>query len=298
MAEQHEVPSPPKFTEEDWRKCRESGDYAPMLFEWYKFVAALCNFFACIRADSPAVRSIPLLHYAVLAGLLNRCSRLMLANVALSHEGLFGETTALIDRCIFESCVKLSWLCQTDSSERFTRFLADGLRTEVQLKAKIKSNIAVRGGHALAIEKRMLSSIDRHIQSAQLSEEQVVSTKRLPDLASMIEGMEQDRLMYIVGQRIGSHHIHGTWPSLRMHYLEEGEAGMLRPRDHNCETHVNQYVFVPMVVLSAMNSFVHFIFDDEADVEPMAGLVSSIKEEIGKVNKEVIGNDFERAEEI
>src|SRR5882672_5749559 len=140
MPDQHDVPSSPKFTDDDWRKCRDSGDYCPMMFEWYKFVGALCNFFACIRPDSSAVRSIPALHYFILVGLLNRCSRLMLANVALSHEGLFGETTALIDRCIFESCVKIGWLCQSDSDERFVRFLADGLRTEVELKAKIKSN--------------------------------------------------------------------------------------------------------------------------------------------------------------
>lgn len=298
MAEQHEVPSPPKFTEDDWKRCRESGDYCPMLFEWYKFVGALCSFFACISPDSPAVRAIPPLHYAVLIGLLNRCSRLMLANVALSHEGLFGETTALIDRCIFESCVKIAWLSQVDSDDRFTRFLADGLRTEVELKGKIKSNIEARGGEVLAIEKRMLSSIDRHIASARLSEDQIGGTKRLPDLAAMIDGLDQDRLMYIVGQRIGSHHVHGTWPSLRMHYLEDDESGMLRPRDHDCETHVNQYVFVPMVVLTAMNSFVHFIFDDEDDVTPMAGLLESIREEIAKVNKEVVGSDFERAEEI
>jgi hypothetical protein len=298
MAQQHEVPAPPKFTEDDWKRCRESGDYCPMLFEWYKFVGGLCNFFACIRPDSPAVRTIPSLHYAVVIGLLNRCSRLMLANVALSHEGLFGETTALIDRCIFESCVKIAWLCQVDSGDRFTRFLADGLRTEIELKGTIKRNIEARGGNVLTIEKRMLSSIDRHMASAQLSEDQISDTKRLPDLAAMIKGLDQDRLMYIVGQRLGSHHIHGTWPSLRMHYLEDGEGGMLRPRDHNCETHVNQYVFVPMVVLTAMNSFVHFLFDDEDDVAPMAGLLESIRQEIAKVNKEVVGNDFERAEEI
>ncbi len=240
--------------------------------------------------------AIPALHYFILVGLLNRCSRLMLANVALSHEGLFGETTALIDRCIFESCVKIGWLCQSDSDERFVRFLADGLRTEVELKAKIKSDIEKRGGEILAIEKRMLTSIDGHIESSQLSEDQIAATKRLPDLAAMIEGLDQDRLMYIVGQRIGSHHVHGTWPSLRMHYLEENDEGMLRPRDHNCATHVNQYIFVPMIVLGVMNSFIHFIFDEEDDIAPMAGLLKSIEDEITKVNKEVVGNDFERTE--
>ena len=99
MNDHHEVPTPPKFTDEEMLACREFGDFCPILFEWYKFVGALCNFFASIQQDSPAVKSIEPLHYAGLIGSLNRCSRLMLANVALSHEGLFGETTAIIDRC-------------------------------------------------------------------------------------------------------------------------------------------------------------------------------------------------------
>ncbi|MDP1537925.1 MAG: DUF5677 domain-containing protein [Burkholderiales bacterium] len=269
-----------------------------MLFEWYKFVGALCNFFSCIRPDSPAVQTIPNLHYSILIGLLNRCSRLMLSNVALSHEGLFGETTALIDRCIFESCVKIAWLCQNDSVDRFDRFLADGIKTELQLKAKIESNIASRAGQILEIEKRMLTLINRHIASTELSERKINSTKKLPDMAAMIEGLAQDRIMYIVGQKIASHHIHGTWPSLLTHYLEENEDGMLRPRDHNCETHVNQYIFMPRIVLDAMENFVRFIFIEESDIAPMINLLEAIEREIEKVNIEVIGNDFKTAEEI
>lgn len=298
MAETYEIPHSPKFTDDDWKKCRDSGDYCPILFEWYKFVGELCNFFACIRPDSPAVQTIPHLHYSVLIGLLNRCSRLMFSNVALSHEGLFGETTALIDRCIFESCVKIAWLCQDNSVDRFDRFLADGLKTELELKAKIESNIASRGGQILEIERRMLASIRKHIASTKLSENQITLMKKLPDMATMIKDLSQDRLMYIVGQRIGSHHVHGTWPSLLIHYLEENEEGMLRPRDHNCETHVNQYVFIPMIVLGTMKSFIRFISDEKNDIAPMIRLVEAIEEEINKVNREVIGNDFGNAEEI
>lgn len=298
MTEPRLVPDPPQFTDEDWRKCRDSGDYCPILFEWYKFAGALCNFFASIRPDSPAVRPIPSVHYAVLIGLLNRCSRLMLSNVALSHEGLFGETTALLDRCIFESCVKVTWLCECKATDGFLRLIADGLKTELELKAKILANVEARDEQLLEIEKRMLSSIDRHIRSSGLTEAEIASAKRLPDLAAMIDGLGHDRLMYIVGQRIGSHHVHGTWPSLRMHYLEENEDRMLVPRDHNCSTHVNQYVFVPLVVLNAMRSFIRVIFADQEDITPMEGLIESIELEIGKVNEEVVRNDFERVTEF
>lgn len=297
MNQPHDAPQPPKITDEDMRKCRESGDYCPIFFEWYKFVGALCNFFASIRQDSPAVREIEPLHYAVLIGLLNRCSRLMLANAALSHEGLFGETTGLIDRCIFESCVKVMWLCHKNTAESFTRFVADGLKTELELKAKIKSNIATREDNGtLEIEKRMLASIDRAVASSNLTESQIADAKKLPDLAAMIDGMGHDRLMYIVFQKLGSHHVHGTWPSLRMHYLEQNEDGMLRPRDHDCATHVDQYISILFALLDAMKAYIRFIFSSQDDVAPMERLIESIDTEIMKLNKEAVGNDFSLAE--
>jgi len=295
----HEVPEPPQITVEDLARCRETGDYCPVFFEWYKFVGALSNFFACIRQDSPALRTINPLHYAVLTGLLNRCSRLMLSNVALSHNGLFGETTALIDRCIFESCVKASWLCRKGSNELFTRFVADGLKTELALKDEIEAKIAAREGNGtLEIEKRMLSSISRHLRSSGLTNQQISGAKKLPDLATMLEDLGQDRLTYVVGQKLGSHHVHGTWPSLRMHYLEEDGEGILRPRDHDCPTHVNQYIMVPLVVLDAMHAFVTFVFESQDDIKPMAGLLESVVKEIQSLNEEVIGSDFTVAEEI
>jgi hypothetical protein len=293
-------PDPPKFTDEERRACRDSGDFVPILFEWYKFVSALCNVFASIQPNSPAVRKMSYTEYAVLIGLLNRCSRLMFSNVALSHEGLFGETTALIDRCIFDSCVKVAWLCENKATDNFDRFFADGLRTELELRKEISANIQSRGGAVLTIEKRMLASIDRTIRSSGLDEAEILEAKKLPDLATMITNLGGDRLMYIVGQRIGSHHIHGTWTSLRMHYLEEAHEGdgMLRPRGHNCSTHINQYVFVPWAVLAALRSFVGFVFAEAKDAEPVQGLIDSVLGEIGAINSEVVGQDFERVNDI
>jgi hypothetical protein len=105
MPNSFELPNPPVFEEARLQKCRDTGEFSPVLFEWYKYVAIIANYFACLRQDSPAVRKFPHSHYAALVGMLNRCSRLMHSNVALSHEGLFGETTAILDRCIFETSV-------------------------------------------------------------------------------------------------------------------------------------------------------------------------------------------------
>jgi len=128
------LPDPPKFSDELVEQCNQQRDYRPMLFEWYKYVGILCNIAACLDIESPAFRHIPEVHFAGLAGQLNRCSRLMLANVRLSSTGRYGETTRLIDRCIIESAIKVRWLCFKNDRESFIRYIADGLKKDLELK--------------------------------------------------------------------------------------------------------------------------------------------------------------------
>ena len=104
------LPTAPTFSDEEVRECQRTGNFEPILFEWYKFVAQLAMIVAHIQSESQAFRKIPARQFHVLVGLLNRCARLMLSNVVLSHEGRFGETTSIIDRCIFESAAKVLWL--------------------------------------------------------------------------------------------------------------------------------------------------------------------------------------------
>lgn len=59
------LPTPPSFSNEDMRKCKETGDYNPVLFEWYKFVSALAMVVTHIRRESPAFRHISPRHYHV-----------------------------------------------------------------------------------------------------------------------------------------------------------------------------------------------------------------------------------------
>jgi len=288
IEEEHILPDPPSFSEDDMRRCQETGDYKPVLFEWYKFVGSLGFVVVNIQPDSPAFRPIPAQHYHVLMGLLNRCVRLMLSNVALSHQGKFGETTAIVDRCIFESAIKLIWLCRSDSPEEFTRYLATGLKTELELKASIERNIATRDGVTLPIEERMLASIANHIDASGLTEAEIASTSNLRDLAAMIQGLGHERLFYTVGQRIGSHHVHGTWSSLLFHYLEKHEFGnsyRFAPRGHDCPTHINQFMFVPLIVLHAMADYVRYTLEQD-DANALNGLFTSTEHEIMRIYNE------------
>lgn len=286
--DRHIIPSAPKFSDEEIQHCRDTGDYKPILFEWYKFVGSLCFCVTHIRPDSPAYRRIPSQHYYVLAGLLNRCARLMLSNVALSHERKFGETTAIVDRCIFESAVKLIWLCQSASDEEFTRYLADGLKTELEFKARIEADIAESGGAILPIQARMLKSIDNHIAASGLTPDGIRSAKKQRDIAAMIDGLGYDRLFYIVAQKIGSHHIHGTWPALIFHYLEkrdDAEGFAFGPSADPCDTHINQFMFTPLIVLHAMTALVRCVLDDDG-ATAFSGLFASTEAEIMRIYNE------------
>lgn len=297
MNEQAQLPDPPHFSDEEMQKCRESGDFMPVLFEWYKFVGHICIFFAQLKRESPAAKDILPIHFAILTGLLNRCARLMLSNIALSHNGLFGETTALLDRCIFESCLKVEWLCHKGMNESYERYLADGLKTEIALEQEIADNIAKREGkQVLNIEQRMLSSIERHINVAGLNREAIIEAKKLPDVSAMLRDLGHERLMYVVAQRLGSHHVHGTWPSLLLHYLEVDD-GVFSLRDHDCETHPNQFVMTPLHVLGAVRSFIGYILKGEEAVA-IVSLLDSIQEEILKINSEMVGSDFQSAKQI
>jgi hypothetical protein len=286
------IPDTPTFSDEETQRCRDTGDYKPILFEWYKFVGSLCSVAVHIMPESPAYRAITPQHYYVLAGLLNRCARLMLSNVALSCERKFGETTAILDRCIFESAVKIMWLCHNASDEEFTRYLADGLKTELEFKGRIEATIAANGGAVLPIEARMLRSITNQIDASGLAEKDIASAKKQCDLAAMMNGLGHDRLLYIVAQKIGSHHVHGTWPALLFHYLEKrDEAGAFAfgPSAAPCDTHINQFILVPLIVLHAMRAFVqHNLEGTESD--ELCELFASTEEEITRIYMEA-GDD-------
>jgi hypothetical protein len=50
------LPDPPEISADEMRECRETGDYSPVVFQWYKFVAGVCFTFAALLQETPIVR--------------------------------------------------------------------------------------------------------------------------------------------------------------------------------------------------------------------------------------------------
>jgi Family of unknown function (DUF5677) len=226
------VPEPPRFPDELVEQCRRDRAFRPILFEWYRHVGKFCHTAARVAQESPAVRAMPPVH-AVLIGLLNRCARLIVADMRLSSTRRYSETNRLLDRCIAESAVKIRWLCQKNQSERFVAYFADSLKKDLSLKELIDANLSERGGSQLVIETRMLCSIQKCLDLAGLSKAEALAAKKLHDFASICRDLDLGDEFYLTIQRIGSNPVHWTWTELVANYLDyEGSRGF-STRDHD-----------------------------------------------------------------
>ena len=284
-------PKYPTFSDELVQQCTQSRDFRPILFEWYKYVGILCSTISCISPDSPSFQKIPPIHYGVLVGLLNRCSRLMLANIRLSSTRKYGETTSLLDRSISETAVKVQWLCYKDNVESFVRYLADGLKKDLKLKGQIEQNIENRNGSILVIEQRMLDSIQKCLTLSGLSEQDVNDAKKLPDFASMCNDLGYDDALYTAIQRLGSHAVHGSWSELVFNYLKE-ENQRFYPRDHEIDTQDVQYISIIHLVLCALEAFLKHTISDVPERREIINTLHEVDEKITEIQHLAWDPDF------
>lgn len=254
------LPEVPKITEEQLESARKSGRYESIVFEEYKFTAQLVAIVARIDKNSEGFKKIPSQHYHVLMGLMNRCARLILGTMELSHKGKFGETSAIIFRCIFESGVKIIWLSTDVSQDKFDLYINDSLRPEIELLDTIQVNIKKRGDGATVLEKRMTDSVMRHIKLAETTKKAIRETKKMPDMASLVRDIGLDRIMYLANHRMGSHHVHGTWPSLLFSYLEE-DNGELVARGNDVSTRANEFIATSLIMTKAMHSYCDYLLE-------------------------------------
>jgi hypothetical protein len=289
------IPKSPVFSDEEYQRCINSDDYRPIMFEWYKHAGELCLTFANLKRSSPAIReSIEPKHYGILIGLLHRCFKLVLSNTALTAEGDFGESTSILDRCIFESSIKLIWLCESDIENRFERFIVTGLKTEIEKREQTLKKVSERGGAILVIEKRMLDSVDDCLREAGFDETSIKNIPELPDLAAMIDSVGYPRMHYTAGQRVSSHFIHGTWVGLRHHYLDLSESGEYTLKSY-IPQHVNQYMYQIDVMFEAIKSFVSFVTNHgEPEALQILKIIEQKEQAFGQICSDVIRADRQK----
>lgn len=283
-------PDPPEFAEADFDRVKSTRNAMPLLFEWYKWTGLVATQMASLALDSPGYRKLPELEAAVLRGLLNRASRLMIASLRLASFQEHAEAIRLLNRSIGETAVIVQWLCHSGSGDPFRRYLAKGLDAELRLKANIEENIRNRGLTS-AIEKRMLQDIATLCKLAQLSEDEVRSTKPLPDLASMLRTLGHDDLSYTVMQRLGSHAVHGTWSDLLSHYIER-ENGVFVLTDNVVVPEGTEFLSSATIVLEAVARYARFVLLNEAFASDIAQVAQDAINEIVRIHRLTNGDDY------
>jgi len=285
------LPPLPSFNEETWAEAKKTKDYRPILFDLYSYVGLVTITCAEIHPSSAGMRPIPELNRAVLAGLLSRCCRLMLASIKLSDEDRFGETLAILQRCITESAFRVRWLCKKNSQTDYNQYLADGLKAEVALRDRIRTNIKSRGGQVLPIEKRMLDSTGRMLDESGMTEDQVSSAKRMPKFNAICDDIDLGDL-YLAVQKLGSHSIHGNWSDILMYYVSRQEDGSFSIQDHNARPHANQYLYTSLFVLSATKDYLLYICGHNWSIDKLAPELLQVESLLWKIADEKATGDY------
>ena len=101
----------------------------------------------------------------------------------------------------------------------------------------------------------------------------------------------KDQLFYIVAQSMGSHHIHGNWTSLVSDYLEKTPEGTFVPRVEHVGIHINQCLYVPLVVIPSMRSYVAWAMLDTPEKQNVLDFMVSLEQEIKQIAALSIEND-------
>ncbi|HAT2098234.1 TPA: hypothetical protein I8032_000295 [Legionella pneumophila] len=279
-------PTPPEHLDDLLEDCKKKGAFEPIAYEWYRYLGQITLVSASIDFRSPSITFENISNYGILIGLLGRISRLMLTNMKLSSEGLGGESTLIIDRCINESAIILMWLCTKKDDQYFNIFKSKGLFSDLKLKSEIQKNIEIRGGSQLPIENRMLKSIERYVSESGLNEDQINSLySKMPNMRQMMTEIGMKPTHYTVIMNIGSHNLHGTWTALKQNYYEEKDDTVFIKDLNKSKTHVNQYIQVAILVIEANIAFFDCVLNSSEEFKPIYAMFKSIKEEVLKINQ-------------
>ena len=109
---------------------------------------------------------------AIIGGLLVRIYKLIHVILDQTCQNRL-EPAFAQSRLLFETVVNLYFLTEEHNPEAFRDFVGYSLRHEQRLIEKIRRNIHDRNGQVLPIEQRMVSSIERAFERAEMSEAEV-----------------------------------------------------------------------------------------------------------------------------
>ena len=137
---------------------------------------------------------------------------------------------AALNRSILETAVNLDFLVTTNDDAHFNNFVTLGLGPERELYETIQINIAARGGKALPIEQRMLSSIDDvcRISGVKIEDVERKHKEWAGNVRARLQAIGKGE-HYTATMRLPSHAVHGNWVDLYENRLEiDKQSGLFQ----------------------------------------------------------------------
>jgi len=225
---------------------------------------------------------------AILGGQLVRLFKLLdaLLDQTCKHRR---EISVVITRLIFECIVNLRYMIANASDDLFNSYRSYSLQHELKLLERIEANVAERGGDSLAIEDRMIRSINLSFQASALTRQDVANHRqRNWSGLNLYERAERVGLgqAYMAAFGGGSHAVHGNWQDMLEYNLEKLDDNSYRP---NLDWHMPRPQILEtlaMLVADALMDYVTYFTEGDAtefvqrleDLQDRAHRISALHE--------------------
>lgn len=247
--------------------------------------------FSSVLDSSPAWKGRSPEFWVTIASSFDRLRRLIGSNLEFFQDDRYSETTAIIDRCIIETCSKIIWLCEDPNEERLELFIQGSLKNDREHRRKIEENVRLNGGRTTAIEKRMLdrmSNFEARAGTAAIADRDL---KQMPNLYNIMRENGEDRYAYVAIGKIASHAVHGNWQHLYERHMKF-EDGRYTVQFNYRPSNPVQFFLPAVYVLEAGISYIESCFDDAEALRSIIELCRSAIDKSGEVYREAVADDY------
>ncbi len=256
-------------------------------FELYKETAILVAVIANLyEGDVPAEMALDR-NRAVCAGLLVRIAKFMMAVIQLTAKDRRGEVVLVLNRCILESAINLEFLVTQNSDQLFDRFVKNSLGPERELYDVIQTNIRARNGQVLAIEDRMLTSVERvfRLSGVKFDEVQPKYSEWGQNFRERLKALDKE-YMYLFLQRIPSHAVHGSWIDILLHHVDgDVETGKFSPHPEWARADARLLLPIATLLLETVGAYVTRYFPEPDRLQLIKDRISDLSARIHSIDE-------------
>ncbi len=287
--------NPPDISDEQREKCRETGNYTGIAFEWTKYLGIIAIKFANLDRNSTVVRVHSKINIAILQGMLNRSGRLIFSIIHLASHRKFEETIRIIFRCVIETIFTFRWLIKFSGKDSFNRYLRDSLDGDYEFRQVILGEIENRSNTQLVIEERMLKSISRNFELSGMSFETFKEHKKLPNFKQICEQLDLGDMAYVTMMRMGSHSIHGTWTDLLANYIDYSEEEFRMADNTDSDPGENYFTAISLFLIESFQDYANFMLDPCVELSEIHERLAEIQTKVIDYRDEAARPDYQSA---